>query len=102
MTGEQGIGKHLQRRGHGLMRYYLWLCLEELRKITRNRSQENRFPDRNSIRVPTEYKSEELTPWDSVLCALEYNSEVIPSNSRILGPHTGGYEELYLLWYSAV
>jgi hypothetical protein len=55
-------GSARNRSGHNL-RYYPKICLEELRKITRNLSQNSRSQGRDLIVGPLEYKAGVPTAW---------------------------------------
>jgi hypothetical protein len=49
------------RRGHGIIRYYLGICMKGLRETTKNLSQDSRSPGRDLNPKPPEYESGMLT-----------------------------------------
>jgi hypothetical protein len=59
---EWRIGKNVEGSGRGpVLRYYPGICLEGLRKTTKNLSQNNQFPGRDFNPGPPEYEIRVLT-----------------------------------------
>jgi hypothetical protein len=68
MISEWWIGKDVEGTGHGLiLTYYPGICLEGLRKPTKNRSQDSWSPGWDLNPEPSKYKGVLTTrPWHSV------------------------------------
>jgi hypothetical protein len=57
MINDLIIGKDMEGRGRGLIRYYPSICLGELKKTTKNFSQDSQSPGRYLIQRPPEYEA---------------------------------------------
>jgi hypothetical protein len=87
--------------GFGL-RYYLGICLEGLRKITKYLSQDSRSPGRHLNRGPAEYEAAALTtrPQHSVSCRC--HTESYMSHNRCVGLRARKYSRNKVAFFAVL